>query len=136
MAKTLVTVGKVLLDNQALLLRSIHSIFTKNAKDLAKAKGLLEPQELSFRWILSELTANLHHMIYSCKVRKYRTLVYRPNSDLIRLLSEAMWKLWNVESTPDERPELTGCANKPTTDQLDHINQLVLSQIKTFLVTL
>ena len=44
-----------------------------------------------------------------------------------------MWKLRNVESTPDERPELTGCANKPTTDQLDHINQLVLSQIKTFL---
>ena len=50
-------------------------------------------------------------MVYSCKVRKYGTLVYRPNSDLIRLLSEAMWKLRNVESTPDERPELTGCAN-------------------------
>ena len=90
---------------------------------------LQELTTLSSRWTLSEVTAKLqHHMVYSCKVRKYGTLVYRPNSDLILLLSEVMWKLWNVESTQGERPEVSGC-----TDQFDHINQLVLSQIKTFL---
>ena len=132
MAKTLVTVGKVLFENRAMLLPSIHSIFTKYAQDLIKAKDMQEPQELttlSSRWILSELTAKLqYHMVYSCKVRKYGTLVYRPNSDLILLLSEAMWKLRNFESTQGERPEVSGC-----TDQFDHINQLVLSQIRTFL---
>ena len=126
MAKTLVTVGRVLFENRAMLLPSIHSIFTKYAQDLIKAKDMQELQELtilSSRWILSELKAKLqHHMVYSCKVRKYGTLVYRPNSDLILLLSEAMWKLWNVESTQGERPEVSGC-----------INQLVLSQIRTFL---
>ena len=80
MTKTLVTVGKVLLGNRARLLPRSHSIFTKYAKDLAKAKGMLESQELttlSFRWISSELTAKLQqHVVYSCIVRKYGTLVY------------------------------------------------------------
>ena len=72
-------------------------------------------------------------MVYTCKVRKYGTLVYRPKSDLILLLSKAMWKLRNVESTSGERPEERSCGDKPTTDQLHHINQLFHSQIRTFL---
>jgi len=46
-AKTVVTVGKVLLENRAMLLPSIHFMFTNYAKDLAKAEDLQEPQELS-----------------------------------------------------------------------------------------
>lgn len=75
MVKTLVTVATVLLENRAMLLPHIHSLFTNYAKDLAKTEDLQEPQELttlSSRWVLSELTAKLqHHMVYSCKVRKY-----------------------------------------------------------------
>ena len=93
MNKTLITVGKMLLENQALLLPTIHSTFNKHAKDLVMVKGLQEPQELqtiSSRWILSELTVNFqHHIAYSCKVRKHGTLVYRPTSDVLGLLSEA-----------------------------------------------
>ena len=44
-----------------------------------------------------------------------------------------MWKLQNVDSTQGERPEESGCIGIATTNQLDHVNQLVLSQITTFL---
>ena len=83
MSKTVVTVGNVLQENRVMLLPSIHSMFTNYAQDLAKAEDLQEPPELKSlgsRWVLSELTAQLqHHMVYSCKVRKYGTLVYRPD---------------------------------------------------------
>lgn len=57
MAKTVVTVGNVLLENRAMLLPSIHSMFTNYAQDLARAEDLQEPPELkslSSRWVLSE----------------------------------------------------------------------------------
>ena len=138
MAKTVVTVGNVLQENRAMLLPSIHSMFTNYAQDLAKAEDLQEPPELKSlgsRWVYSELTAQLqHHMVYSCKVRKYGTLVHRPDPTyLILLLSKAMWKLWSIESASGERPGERVCADKPNTDQLDHINRLVHSEIKTFL---
>ena len=58
--------------------------------------------------------------------------MYRPNSDLIVLLSEAMWKLRNIELAKGEETEVHD-ADIPTTNQLDCINQLILSQIRTFL---
>ena len=72
MARTLVTVGKELLGNRAMLLTSIHSLFNKYAKDLVKAKNMPEPQELttiSSRWILSKLTH--HYNTTSYIVAKY-----------------------------------------------------------------
>ena len=44
-----------------------------------------------------------------------------------------MWKLWNIESPSSETPGEQVCIDKPNTNQLDHINRLVFSQIKTFL---
>ncbi len=59
MAKTLVTVGKLLLDRQAILLPSIHNCFASSARDIIiAAKGLQEPQYLEFIRILSDLTAS------------------------------------------------------------------------------
>ena len=125
MAKTVVTVGKTL------LLPKIHSMFINYAQDLANTEDLQETPELkslSSRWVLSELTAKLqHHMVYSCRIRKY---VYRPNSDLILLLSEAMQNLRNIEPTSSETPGERVRIDKPNTD---HINRLVLSQIKILL---
>ena len=84
--------------------------------------------------ILSDLTANLqHHIAYSCKVHKYGTLIYRPNADLASLLSEAMWKLQNAETTPDEKTEVTDSTDSSTTDSLDNLNKLIHTQISTFL---
>ena len=85
------TVGTMLMENRAMLLPSILSDFKQYAKDLIIAKCIQEPQELksiSSRWILSEVTAKFqHHFTYICKVRKHGTLVYRPTSDLLTLLS-------------------------------------------------
>ena len=93
--RMLITVGTMLMENRAMLLPSILSDFKQYAKDLIIAKCIQEPQELksiSSRWILSEVTAKFqHHVTYICKVRKHGTLVYRPTSDLLTLLSEAMW---------------------------------------------
>ena len=46
MAKTVVTVGKTLLENRAMLLPRIHSMFVNYAQDLANAEDLQEPPEL------------------------------------------------------------------------------------------
>ena len=136
MAKTLVRVGHILLEKRAILLPSIHSIFMSHARDLAKIKhlGSEEIEAITSRWVLSDLTANLqHHIAYSCKVRKYGTLVYRPNTDLVPLLTEAMWRLRNAETMQSKGSEDTDSANRPTTDNLDDLNQIIHSQISTFL---
>ena len=57
------------------------------------------PEDLfTSRWIQSNLTVHLqHHMTYSCRVRKYGTIIYRPHSDLILSLSQALWELHNIK---------------------------------------
>lgn len=47
MAKTAFTMGNASLENQYMLLPSIHSMFTNYAQDLAKAEDLQEPPELN-----------------------------------------------------------------------------------------
>ena len=132
-----VTVGNALLENRALLLPSIHSGFRQELTTLVNAKGIREPQEyttLSSRWLLSELVGRLqHHMVYTCKVRKYGTLLYRPSSDIVMLLTEAMWKLRNTEQAEEEE-EQADCTTVHSTNQLDasNINKLLHLQIQTF----
>jgi len=47
-------------------------------------------------FILSHLTATLqHHIQYSCPIRKFGTLLFRPGSNLIKPLTQALWKLRN-----------------------------------------
>ena len=141
MARTVVRVGHILPKKQAILLPSVHNIFMSHARDLLKVKhiGCEEVEHVSSRWVLSDLTANLqHHIAYSCKVRKYGTLIYRPNADLVSLLSEAMWKLQNAETVPDETTEVTfstdsSTTDSSTTDSLDDLNKLIHTQISTFL---
>ena len=95
--RMLVTVGKMLMGNRAMLLPTIHSDFIHYARGLFAARGMQDPQELksiSSRSVLSEITAKYqHHVTYTCKVRKYCTLMYRHNSDILSLLSEVLWKL-------------------------------------------
>ena len=108
-------------------------------------KGLQEPQELrtvSSRWILSELTVNFqHHIAYSCKVRKHGMLVYRPTSDVLALLSEAMWKLKNVGKVHSDSLQASTQAHvSGSTEEcnnqcvhVDHVNKLILKQIGSYL---
>ncbi len=149
MAKKLVTVVKLLVDRQVMLLPSIHDHFTRYVWEIVAAKGFQEPQYLkgiTSRWILSDLTANLqHHIAYSCKVRKYGTLVYRPNADLLSLLSKEVWKLRNSNSSQDYSFMDSGTTGSSTDSGtmamgtlercFDHLSQLIFTQINTFCAT-
>ena len=134
--RMLTIVGKMLMENRAMLLPTIQSDFIKGARDLIAAKGMQEPQELkslSSRCILSEITAKYqHHVTYTCKVRKHGTLVYRPNSDILSLLSEAMWKLKQTHVEPVTNDVLNTCENTDTCD-IGHVNKLIHAQIESYL---
>ena len=65
MSRTLVY---VLLEKRAILLPSIHSVFAHHVTDLLTITdiGSEEIGNISSRWVLSDLTANLqHHITYS-----------------------------------------------------------------------
>ena len=82
-------------------------------------------------------------MMYSCKVRKYGTLIYRPSSDIVLLLTEAMWKLQNAKQATDEihapvenREQYADCTSahsKEDQQEMKNNNKLIHSQIRTFL---
>jgi len=44
-----------------------------------------------------------------------------------------MWRLRNAETMQSKGSEDTDSANRPTTDNLDDLNQIIHSQISTFL---
>ena len=104
MTKTLVKVGRLILCRQATLLTSIHDEFKTYVDEIVTAKGIQGgPQGITSRWILSELIANLqHHIDYRCEVRKYGTVIYRRNADLLLPLSEALWKLRKGKNSQSE----------------------------------
>ena len=120
--------------------QAFTQVFIQEQTTIFNAKGVREPQEytiLSSRWLLSELVGRLqHHMVYTCKVRKYGTLLYRPSSDIVMLLTEAMWKLRNTEQAEGEKEveEQADCTTAHSTNQLDasNINKLLHLQIQTF----
>ena len=87
--KTILTVGKLLLDKQAILLSTIHNLYSECVMEIAVFKGIERPEDVTSRWILSKLIAELqHHIAYKCKVRKYGTLTYRiPSHHTILFLS-------------------------------------------------
>ena len=64
MLKVTVTVGEELLSNHVILLPSVHDSFSSYANELITAQNLevgLDGRKLvPSRWILSNLTANLH----------------------------------------------------------------------------
>ena len=88
-----------LLSNSALLLPTIHGWFCNHLDTLIVSQQIkIEDTDNVYtlvraRWILSNLTVNLHHhMSYTCTTRKFGTLIYRSNSDLTIPLAQALWK--------------------------------------------
>ena len=100
MKRVVITVGKGLLDRNVFLLPSIHDLFciyTSEILEIYHLKG--DPAKLvTSRSVLSHLKVSLqNHIAYSCKTRKYGTLLYRPQTDLLTALAQtyAMLKLTN-----------------------------------------
>ena len=93
----------------------------------------------SYMWLLSGLTANLqHHMTYTCKVRKYGTLIYRPNTDLIPSLQKAMWSLRQsqvskVELNAQSETVLQDSTQRSSRAVLDDLNSQVHKEVRRIL---
>ena len=142
MIKTTIDVGKKLLNREALLLPMINDIFNSHACHIIRIKqkeDSVNAKELvTSRWILLQLTVNLkQHIASTCKVRKYGTLIYRPNTDLLSVISQLLWKIRGLEinKSDDNIPENT-CKFKDNSDQvLDNLNKRIHSSIKTLLAT-
>ena len=140
-----IEVGKTLLDLDVLLLQAIHDHFNgyleaynviKESK-LEDRESLLAQLNVS-RWILSNLIATFqHHITYLCKTRKYWTLEYRPETDLIDALSKSLWQQRNVaepstpEDAPTSQPQLDTSSNQ-FTGIMNQLNNQIHSQIKQF----
>ena len=139
MLKATATVGEELLSNHAILLPSVHDLVSRYMKELLTAKNLGVGLDVSklvpSRWILSNLTANLtNHMSYSCQAKKYGTILYRPNSSLLTPLSQALWKLRNIETKGREVDNSETTANSTSkTSVFDDLNQQIHSQVKELL---
>ena len=82
---TIAHVGEQLLQQRALLLPEIHDFFTEQQNQLVMANEIEhEGEAVTSQWLLSNLTTALqHHLEYACKAKKYGTILYRPNADLI-----------------------------------------------------
>ena len=102
MTRVVVSVGRELLDGNVMLLPDVHELFNSNASQLSQHlhENINIPELVTSAYVLSNLTANLqHHIMFSCKVKKYGTLIYRPNSDLRTVAS-------GTANPPDHREVL------------------------------
>ena len=98
------TVGQRLLRNEVILLSTAHNLFCLHATEIDSS---VHAKELTTaRCLLGHLSSHLgHHMSYSCKVRKYGTLVYRPNTDFVLAISRLLWEQRKpIVTEPHEHP--------------------------------
>ena len=133
MVRLTIEVGEELLKREVLLLPVAYdrliAIATKIMERSSTTANVELQSMVSSRWVLSSLTANLqHHITCSCKVRKYGTLLYRPNTDLRVELSQA---LWNVKSSPLRSQNTQEQRNEPD-DQNKNNNKQVFDNLNAF----
>ena len=139
MKRVAIIVGKELLDGNVLLLPSVHDVFCVCASEIIRANNLKgDPTKfVTSRWILSNLKVSLQgHIAYNCKIRKYGTLIYRPHSDLLPALAQALWKLRNAraDNLADKSDITCETSNvSPDSTAFDDLNSRIHSQIRTLL---
>ena len=98
--RIVVAVGKELLDGNVLLLPSVFGLFCKEATQLATdlEEEVNTTNLVTTAWIMSSLKMSLkNHIVYTCRIKKYDTLIYRPNTDLISALTRALWQLKDLK---------------------------------------
>ena len=86
---------------EGLLLPDVYNYFLEEMNACAIIDTSSEnKQVLTARWVLSILTSSpQHHLSYVCKVRKYSTLLYRTNGDVLVALTNALHRLSNIKKT-------------------------------------
>lgn len=88
-----VRVGEALLKQTAILLPRLYATFKLEVDSVAKnIKVDKEDQDFpSNAWVRNSLSSLLkHHMAYRCTIRKYGTLLYRQEGDLVHALTVAL----------------------------------------------
>ncbi len=98
MAQASIHVAEILLQQEAILLPAVHTYFSArstesmNAANLQFVGGVKE--HVTTRWVLSNLVVSLgHHLSYACRIRKYGTLLYRTDGDILNSLTVSLHKL-------------------------------------------
>ena len=144
MDKTVVHVGEELLQRKALLLPAVHDFFLERYDEMiaevSNLQGAEKNTSITSLWILSNLTNALqHHLVYTCKARKYGTLLYRPNTNLVALLQQSLSKLtenlanttWLVEGNSSPQPDPMFSCNAEEADTMLwlHAKQTQCNQI-------
>ena len=140
MKRVVVAVGKELLDRNVLLLPSVYDLFCSQASELScNLEEEVDTTKLvTSAWIMSSLKVTLkNHIVYTCKIRKYGTLIYRPNTDLASALSRALWQLRTIHKVPSEIMSTASSApvNPCPNAVLDDLNLRAQSLVKTQLST-
>ena len=133
MTRMVITVGRELLNGNVMLLPDVHDLFNSYASELSKylhEDNINISKLVTSAYILSNLTATLqHHIAYTCTVKKYGTLIYRPNADLRPALAQALWQIRTSSET-----EPLGVANPPHhREVLDDLNSRACSHIASYL---
>ena len=132
MKRAIVTVGNELLQRNVLLLQTVHDIFCRYVNEMAQ--GLKINKVVSSAWILSNLTVALgKHITYTCSTRKFGTIIYRSNSDLVPALSHALWKIRNMPKDQESGTDIGIETTSQSLDVLDKLNEKAHSRIKTLL---
>ena len=145
LAQTTLYVAESLYRQEALLLPSVHSAFSQYAAESIQTTNLEfggdvhVKQLVTARWLLSNLVSALqHHLSYVCRVKKYGTLLYRTNGDILATLATSLHKL--SKSSHEDHDSHFGTQNLSLASScnsqlvMDDLNSLVHQQIRKFLV--
>lgn len=91
---TCITVAKTLLEQEAILLPSVHDFFMSLVQEHTTKGDLKGGEEhVTERFILSHLIVTLgKHLSYMYRTKKYGTLLYRTNGDVMTSLTIALYK--------------------------------------------
>ena len=134
MMRVVITIGRELLDGNVMLLPDVHERFNSYASELSQYlhEDVNISKLVTSAYILSNLTANLqHHMTYTCTIKKYGTLIYRPNVDLRPALAQALWR---IRSTGETAHSGAATCNPPDhREVLDDLNSRACSHIASYL---
>lgn len=144
MSKTTIDVGNLLLQGEVLLLSTAHDIYKRYEKEIMQNKRLdfnMKMITITARRVLAKLKANFgKYLMFACKVRKYGTLIYQANTDMITAISHALWKIRHFHSDSSHLAHDPNIHVQPTETNtinyksfLDDLNQRILATAKQLL---
>lgn len=138
MQQTCIYVGEALLNDEAMLLPSVHTFFHQQVQEISGVYNInttnteLE-SSVTPRWILSNLTNALkHHLKTICKIKKHGTILYRKDGDMLGALSKALHKNKLLTNSTNESvnpsKESTQSCTKATAESINHHFRLQIAK--------